>query len=353
MPPLPLPSSFVKTIPLTPATFKNCRACSSPFCPVTASTTSNVSCGAPSTSRAATRFIFLSSAIKFDLLCSRPAVSTISTSDPRAFAAFSESNSTAAGSVPCFCWINGTPVRSAQIASWSDAAARKVSAAQISTSLPSALIRCASFPIVVVLPTPLTPTIIMTYGATLSGTVNSDAMPCRSEACRIVNSSVLIDVLSASRSLICFRAMPRRTVSRISSVVGTPISAAKKTSSSCPTTSSSICLRPAKTVSSFSDSESRVAETARRKRAENSCSSAASCACNSSTERLSPSTDVWTGDRDGTTSSLTVAAGGSTGAVAGGGGGGGGGGGSGTASAGSFKRRETNSSFFLRQKIPM
>ena len=31
--------------------------------------------------------------------------------------------------------------------------------------------RWASFPIVVVLPTPLTPTIIMTYGATLSGTL--------------------------------------------------------------------------------------------------------------------------------------------------------------------------------------
>ena len=32
-------------------------------------------------------------------------------------AAFIESKSTAAGSVPCFCWIKGTPVRSAQIAS--------------------------------------------------------------------------------------------------------------------------------------------------------------------------------------------------------------------------------------------
>src|SRR5687768_4073953 len=51
----------------------------------------------------ATRFIFSNSAIKFDFVCSRPAVSTMSTSEPRAFAAFKESNKTAAGSVPCFC----------------------------------------------------------------------------------------------------------------------------------------------------------------------------------------------------------------------------------------------------------
>ncbi len=162
MPPLAVPSSLVSTMPVTPAVFKNCRACSRPFCPVTASTTSSVSCGAPSTSRPATRFIFSSSAIRFDLLCRRPAVSTMSTSDLRAFAALSASKRTAAGSVPGFCWMSGTPVRSAQMASWSEAAARKVSAAQMSTSLPSALMRCASLPMVVVFPTPLTPTTMMT-----------------------------------------------------------------------------------------------------------------------------------------------------------------------------------------------
>jgi len=42
------------------------------------------------------------------------------------------------------------------MASWSTAAARKVSAAAIRTVLPAAEYRAASFPMVVVLPTPLT-----------------------------------------------------------------------------------------------------------------------------------------------------------------------------------------------------
>lgn len=56
-------------------------------------------------------------------------------------------------------------------------------------------------------------------------------------------------------------------------------------------------FNPWKTVSSRSDRLSRVAATARRKRAENSCSSAASCAWSSSIERLSPRTDVAKGER--------------------------------------------------------
>ena len=60
-----------------------------------------------------------------------------------------------------------TPARSAQISSWSAAAARNVSPAQSSTFLPSAFRRLASLPMVVVLPTPLTPMTRMTLGCVL------------------------------------------------------------------------------------------------------------------------------------------------------------------------------------------
>jgi len=52
-----------------------------------ASRTSKTSCGAPGITFAAVRFIFSSSAMRFDLVCRRPAVSTITTSEERALAA--------------------------------------------------------------------------------------------------------------------------------------------------------------------------------------------------------------------------------------------------------------------------
>ena len=62
------------------------------------------------------------------------------------------------------CARSATPERSAQISSCSAAAARKVSPAAITTSWPWARRREAILPIVVVLPVPLTPTIISTVG---------------------------------------------------------------------------------------------------------------------------------------------------------------------------------------------
>ena len=50
----------------------NSRAWARPFCPTVASRTSSTSCGAPSTSRAATRRILSSSVIRFTRVCSRP-----------------------------------------------------------------------------------------------------------------------------------------------------------------------------------------------------------------------------------------------------------------------------------------
>ena len=64
----------------------------------------------------------------------------------------------------------GTPARSAQTVSWSAAAARKVSPAQMMTRRPTVFMRAASLPMVVVLPTPLTPMMSSTMGeASLSG----------------------------------------------------------------------------------------------------------------------------------------------------------------------------------------
>ena len=45
-PPFAVPSSLVSTMPVTPLVSVNLRACSSPFCPVVASSTSSTSCGA-------------------------------------------------------------------------------------------------------------------------------------------------------------------------------------------------------------------------------------------------------------------------------------------------------------------
>ena len=54
--------------------------------PVLASTTSNTSCGAVASTLPETRLIFLSSSIRFDCVCRRPAVSAMTTSTVRALA---------------------------------------------------------------------------------------------------------------------------------------------------------------------------------------------------------------------------------------------------------------------------
>jgi hypothetical protein len=97
-------------------------------------------------------------------VCSRPAVSTIRTSTPRASAAFTASNATAPGSAPRSWETSDAPVRSAQTPSCSPAAARNVSLAAMPTERPCAWSRAAIFPIVVVLPVPLTPTTITIPG---------------------------------------------------------------------------------------------------------------------------------------------------------------------------------------------
>ena len=130
------------------------------------------------------------------LLCNRPAVSTISTSEPRAFAAFIESKKLLR--ISFLLLLNqrhASPFR--QDRQLIARGARTIGGAN-QASLPSALIRCASLPIVVVLPTPFTPTIssrrerysrarcsLMRRLPALSGRIesNSDLIACLAYQC--------------------------------------------------------------------------------------------------------------------------------------------------------------------------
>ena len=128
-PPLAVPSSLVMANAVMLVTAENCLACSKAFCPVEPSSTNNTSLGASGSTFFITSFIFFNSFISPTLLCSRPAVSMITTSAPLALAELSVSNATDAGSDPICCFTTGTPTRSPQMQICSTAAALKVSAA--------------------------------------------------------------------------------------------------------------------------------------------------------------------------------------------------------------------------------
>ena len=102
--------------------------------------------------------------MRCDWLCSRPAVSMMTTSARRERAACTASNTTAPGSAPACCWMMSAPLRVAQTPSCSMAAARKVSPAASTTCLRASAKRRASLPMVVVLPEPFTPTTSSTKG---------------------------------------------------------------------------------------------------------------------------------------------------------------------------------------------
>ena len=179
-----------------------------------------------------TLFIFASSAMRFFLFCSLPAVSQMTTSTPLAFAALQPSKMTAEGSAPSLCLMMGTPTRSLQIVSCSDAAARNVSAATRSTDFPSFLSMWASFAMDVVLPTPLTPIIMMNSGVSWHSCRRS---PLSSIFPTI--SLIWVRTASASRRRSC-RMLSRRD-SMIFTVVSMPMSEEIRTSSSSSSISSS------------------------------------------------------------------------------------------------------------------
>ena len=126
----------------------NSRACCTPFCPTVASSTSSTSCGAPSTSRAATRRILSSSFIRLTRVCRRPAVSTSTGSQPARLRRLDRvEHDRGRIGVRAAPARSRRPARLVQISSCSTAAARNVSAAQTSGVCPSCFSRLASLPI--------------------------------------------------------------------------------------------------------------------------------------------------------------------------------------------------------------
>src|SRR6185369_2221434 len=185
-PPLAVPSSLVTTRPVSCSASSNALTCASAFWPVLPSITSSTSCGADASAFWTTRLIFLSSSIRCSWVGSRPAVSTSTTSLPRALPAVTASKVTAAGSPPSWLTIS-TMLRSAQIASCSRAAARKVSAAASSTDAFSPARCLVSLPIDVVLPDPFTPATMMIVGrcSPMTSVFSSGRNNCVSESARM------------------------------------------------------------------------------------------------------------------------------------------------------------------------
>src|SRR5690606_8507881 len=187
MPPLAVPSSLVRTMPVMSTTSAKTRAWMRPFWPVVASSTSSTSSSGACFST--TRLTLPSSSMRPVLVCRRPAVSMSTASADISLPSLTASNATEAGSPPSGPRTMWAPTRSPQVWSWSAAAARKVSAAPSTTVLPSATSTRASLPVVVVLPVPLTPTTITTPGPPVSLPV-----------CTVRSMSGPTRVISSSRS---------------------------------------------------------------------------------------------------------------------------------------------------------
>src|SRR5215208_5418575 len=228
MPPLAVPSSLVRMIPVSPATSLNIWACRKPFCPVVASTVINTSCGAPGSCLCTTLCTLSSSAIKLTLVCNLPAVSISSTSAPSLLAACTASWATAAASAPRSRATTGVPVLSPHFWSCSIAAALNVSPAA-NILVPGK--KRESLPMVVVLPVPFTPTIRITVGvcATSSSTGPSNMRA----ACSIMSFS------NSSPPLIFFSNASCSSSATSFAVVGTPTSEEIKISSTLSQNSSS------------------------------------------------------------------------------------------------------------------
>jgi len=193
-----------------------------------------------------TLFIFSSSAIRFALLLSLPAVSHIRMSVSFAFADCIPSYITAAGSVPSSCLTMLIPILSAQMESCSPAAALKVSAAARLTVFPSFLSLYASLPMVVVFPPPFMPIISITRGV-LSVSF------CLSPLSSISDIILRNMTLTVSGFLIFSFLTVSRILSIICIVVSMPMSEVISTSSMSSNMSSSISARAVSTSLILSD----------------------------------------------------------------------------------------------------
>ncbi len=131
---------------------------------------------------------------------------------------------TAEGSAPSGPRWKAAPLRSAQTWSCSAAAALKVSAATRSTERPSDRHSSATFPIVVVLPTPFTPTTNTTHGRAPKGTTDGGWSTWR----RISSRSRSIIAATPPAAISPLRALSASTAS---AAAATPMSAAMRDSS--------------------------------------------------------------------------------------------------------------------------
>ena len=212
-PPLAVPSSLVTIRPVSCSASSKARTWASAFCPVLPSITSRASWGALASAFWITRLIFFSSSIRCSWVGSRPAVSTKTTSRPRARPALTASKLTAAGSPPSWLMIS-TVLRSAQTPNCSRAAARKVSAAASSTLAPSCARWWVSLPIEVVLPAPLTPATMTTVGlccpissgfcSGVSSVVSDSTSSALTAAGSVARASFTLRLRSASKNSVAF-----------------------------------------------------------------------------------------------------------------------------------------------------
>ena len=157
-PPLASVSNFVNTAPSNFSISWKFLAWSTASFPANASPTKRVRCGF------ATLLTFSSSAIKLDLFCILPAVSTRTTSIPFAFAESIASLAIAAESPPLWEETQRIFKRSQWVSNCSIAPALNVSPAAAITEWPRFCNKWAILATVVVLPVPFTPTNIIDTG---------------------------------------------------------------------------------------------------------------------------------------------------------------------------------------------
>ena len=179
----------------------------------------------------------------------------MTTSRPRATAASTPSYATAAGSAPRSEPTKSAPARCAQISSCSSAAARYVSAAATTTERPCSASRAESFPIVVVLPVPLTPTTRITAGSW-----------ARSSTGGSPNSSAASSARAAFKSVSSPRASSRRTSSAVARTPTSPaISASSSRSQSASSPGSNAAAAASSPVSARRDFESESCNREKRR----------------------------------------------------------------------------------------
>ena len=166
VPPLAVPSSLVRKMPVMPENLRNSRAWTTAFWPIVASRTRRISWGAPGTSRAMTRLDLFE--LVHEVGVGVDPSGRVDEQEVAAFWALKDrraSKTTEAGSAPYGPVTTGMPSRpSPDGTSCSWAAARNVSAAAIMTFRPPSRAWRASLAMDVVFPPPLTPTIMTTDG---------------------------------------------------------------------------------------------------------------------------------------------------------------------------------------------